>query len=200
MRKIEPMFENIKSDILRYCDYTKKKPTLINRCRIALGCMGCQATVIYRFGRWINIVFASRTLTCIRYFFLAIHYCLYRLIVKMYGIDIDRRAIIGKGLFIAHFAGIKIGPCKMGEFCSIYQHVKIYSTNIIKGGEFPCIGSRVWIGPHARITGNIAVGDNCTVSAGTIVTEDVSPSNLVVGVPARVVSTLYDNGFLLKLD
>lgn len=194
------MFDNIKSDLLRHCSMCKMKPSFRNRCHVVLISFGFHATVIYRFGRWSDIAFTIRTRAFIRYFLLAIHYCLYRLIVKMYGIDIDRRAIIGKGLYICHLAGIKIGPCKMGEFCSLFQHVKIGSTNIIKGGEFPQIGSRVWIGPHARITGNITVGDNCTISAGTVVIKDVSPNNLVVGVPGRAVSTLYDNSFLLRLE
>ena len=191
------MFENIKSDLDRYCDMTKRKATLINRCRIALGCMGFQATAIYRFGRWNDSVFANRKLAFIRYFFLAIHYCLYRLIIKMYDIDIDRRAVIGKSLFISHFAGIKIGPCEMGDFCSVYQHVKIGPANAIKKGECPHIGSRVWIGPHARVTGNITLGNNSTVSACTLVIKDVSPNNLVAGNPTRLLSTSYDNYYLL---
>ena len=191
------MFENIKSDLLMHCNIAKGKPSLRNRCRAALISFGFHATVIYRFGRWSDIVFAGRTLAFIRYFFLAIHYCLYRLVTKMYGIDIDRRAVIGKGLYIGHLAGIAIGPCELGEFCAIHQHVKIGSANSTESGELPYIGSRVWIGPHARITGNVTVGDNSTVSAGSMVIKDVSPSNLVAGAPARVLCPLYDNRLLL---
>ncbi len=111
------MFENIKSDLLRYCHVVYGKPSLVNMCMIALRSPGFHATIIYRFGRWSNIALADSMLAFIRYFFLAIHYCLFRLIIKIYGIDIDRRAVIGKGLFIHHFAGIEIGPCEMGEFC-----------------------------------------------------------------------------------
>lgn len=166
----------------------------------ALISMGFQAIAVYRFGRWSDITFAGRKLAFIRYFFLAIHYVLYRVVTKMYGIDIDRRAIIGKGLHIRHFAGIKITPCKIGEFCTMHQHVKIGSANIIERAEFPHIGSHVWIGAHARITGNVTVGNNSTVAAGAIVTGNVNPNNLVTGDPARVVSTSYDNRVLLRLD
>ncbi len=194
------MFENLNSDLLRYCNMAKRKPSLLSKCRIILISMGFQATVIYRFGRWVNIIFAGRSLAFLRYFFLAIHYCLYHLIVKLYGIDINRRAVIGKGLYIGHFAGIKIAPCEIGKFCSIYQHVKIGSANIIESGKVPYIGSHVWIGPHAKIKGNITLGDNSTISAGTIVTGDASPCSLVTGDPARVVSTSYDNRSLLCIN
>lgn len=187
------MFENIKSDYPRYCSTKRKKPSVINIFIVALRSMGFQATVIYRFGRWSSIVFADSKLIFIRYFFLALHYCLYRLVTKMYGIDIDRRAVIGKGLFIPHLGGVKIGPCEIGEFCAIFQHVKINSNNSIENGEFPHIGSYVWIGSHTRIIGNVTVGDNSTISAGSLVIKDVSPNNLVVGVPARVISTQYKN-------
>ena len=191
------MFENIKSDFLRY--YTRG-PSLRNAIRIILSHNGFYATVIYRFGRWSNIVFAGRSLFFIRYFLLAIHYCLHHLVIKMYRIDIDLKAIIGKGLYIPHFVGIEIRPCEIGEFCSIYQHVKIGSAEIIESGKFPHIGSRVWIGPYARITGNVIVGENSTVSAGTLVIKDISAGSLVTGIPTRVISSSYDNRAILYLN
>ncbi|WP_428443885.1 hypothetical protein [Photobacterium sagamiensis] len=91
-----------------------------------------------------------------------------------------------------------MGPYEIGEFCSVHQHVKIRTDNTVESGEFPHIGSCVWIGPHARIIGNVTVGDNSTVSAGSLVIKDVSPSNLVVGTPARIISTRYDNRSILN--
>ena len=194
------MFDNLKSDLFRCCNDDYKKASFLTLCRTGFNSMGFQAIVVYRFGRWSEVRFAGPKLAVFRYFFLAFYYVMYHIITKMYGIDIDRRAIIGKGLRIRHFAGIKINPCEIGEFCIIHQHVKIGSTNTIDSSEFPRIGSRVWIGAHARITGNVTVGDNSTISAGAIVTEDVNCANLVTGNPARVVSTLYDNRALLGLE
>lgn len=177
------MFENIKPDLLRNCHILYGKPSLLNLSLVILKSMGFQAVAIYRFGRWSNRLFAGRILIFIRYFFLTIHYCLSRMIVKMYGINIDPKAVIGKGLYIAHFSGIEIGPCEMGEFCSIHQHVKIGSTRIVAKDKCPQIGSYVWVGSHARITGNVIIGDNSTVLAGTHVIKDISPSNLVAKMP-----------------
>ncbi len=193
------MFENIKSDLFRDCHITYRQISLIKMFLIVFKSMGFHAIVVYRFGRWSNTVFAGSILAFIQYFFFALHYCFSRIIVKMYGIDIDRRAVIGKGLYIGHFAGIEIGPCEIGEFCSIHQHVKIGKTSISKKEKIPHIGSFVWIGPHAKITGNVNVEEYSTVSAGSFVINNISPYNLVAGAPARVISTLYDNRSLLNI-
>jgi serine O-acetyltransferase len=192
------MFENIKSDLLRNCHIVYGKPSFINKCRVVLNSMGFHAVIVYRLGRWSYTKFNGKPFFLFRYLFLAIHYCLSRLIVKMYGIEIDRQAVIGKGLYIGHFSGITVSPCEIGECCSIHQHVKIGAATNLSNGEFPHIGSCVWIGPHARITGNITIGDNSTISAGAIVTEDINANNLVAGEPARVISTVYNNHLLLN--
>ncbi|MCW8995147.1 MAG: hypothetical protein OQK77_04960 [Psychromonas sp.] len=192
------MFENIKSDLLRNCHIVYGEPSFINKCRVILNSMGFHAIAVYRLGKWSDIIFAANMLAFLRQFFLAIHYLLHKLIVKLYGIDIDHRAVIGKGLYIGHFSGIKIGPCEIGESCSIHQHVKIDAINHIENGKYPHIGSYVWIGPHAKIIGDINIGNNSTISAGAIVTGDINANNLVAGEPARVISTEYDNQLLLK--
>ena len=191
------MFENLKSDLLRDCYISYQKPSPINKLLVIIKSMGFQAIAIYRFGRWSDKVFASRRVVIPRYFFLAIYRCLYYTITKMYGIDINPKAIIGKGFYIGHFAGIEIGACKIGEYCSIHQHVKIGYERGNKQGKIPHIGDYVWIGPHAQISANVNIGNRATVSAGSLVVDNVPPNNLVAGNPARVISNLYDNGPLL---
>ena len=188
------MFENVKADLIRYC---YQQPSLKNKLRAIRSAQGFQATVMYRFRRWIDATFTGSMLVFFRYPLLALHFCLNSIIANMHGIYIDHRAVIGKGLYIGHFGGIEIGPCEMGEYCCVHQHVKIGMTTLNDRDALPHIGSCVWIGAHARITGNITVGDSSTVSAGTMVINNVGPNNLVVGDPARVISTEYDNRSLL---
>lgn len=54
------------------------------------------------------------------------------------------------------------------------------------------IGDRVWIGPQATDIGvnavilpGVTVGRGAIVGAGAVVTEDVKPSSITAGVPAR---------------
>lgn len=47
------------------------------------------------------------------------------------------------------------------------------------------IGSNVWIGAGALILPGVRIGDGAVIGAGSVVTKDVEPDAVVVGVPAR---------------
>lgn len=191
------MFENLKADLLRDCYITYQQPTLANKLLVIFKSMGFQAIAVYRFGRWCDKFFSDQRAIIFRYLFSLLHRIFSYLIVKMYGIDIHCKAVIGKGFYIGHFAGIKIQACEIGEFCSIHQHVKIGKISSDTQDNIPHIGDYVWIGPHAQISENITIGNHATLSAGSVVANNIAPRNLVVGSPARVIAKDYDNRPLL---
>jgi acetyltransferase-like isoleucine patch superfamily enzyme len=49
------------------------------------------------------------------------------------------------------------------------------------------IGHDVWIGDCVIIPGGISIGNGSVIGAGAVVTKDVSPFSVVVGVPAKLV-------------
>jgi acetyltransferase-like isoleucine patch superfamily enzyme len=49
------------------------------------------------------------------------------------------------------------------------------------------IGNDVWLGASVVVTAGVSIGDGCVVGAGAIVTRDLPPYSICVGVPARVV-------------
>lgn len=53
------------------------------------------------------------------------------------------------------------------------------------------IGSNVFIGLNSIIMPGVTIGDNVVVGAGSIVTKDIPSNSVVVGNPARIIST-YD--------
>lgn len=55
------------------------------------------------------------------------------------------------------------------------------------------IGSDVWIGAHTFINCSkvITIGDGAVIGAGAVVTRDVPPYSVVVGVPANVIKYRY---------
>ena len=53
------------------------------------------------------------------------------------------------------------------------------------------IGHDVWIGMGAIILPGVTIGDGAIVSAGAVVTADVEPGAVVVGVPARLTKTRH---------
>jgi maltose O-acetyltransferase len=52
------------------------------------------------------------------------------------------------------------------------------------------IGRNVWIGSNAVVLPGVTIGDNSIVGAGAVVTRDIPPLSVVVGVPARVIRTV----------
>ena len=55
------------------------------------------------------------------------------------------------------------------------------------GKRHPTICDRVVIGGGAKILGNITVGENCRIGAGSVVLRDVPADSTVVGVPGHIV-------------
>ncbi|MCA9729033.1 MAG: hypothetical protein KC729_15180, partial [Candidatus Eisenbacteria bacterium] len=52
----------------------------------------------------------------------------------------------------------------------------------------PTLGDRVWIGPHAVVTGPIRVGSDVVIGANSLVAAPLADRAVAVGVPARVLT------------
>lgn len=61
------------------------------------------------------------------------------------------------------------------------------------------IGNDVWIGANAIIKSGIRIGDGAIVGAGAVVTEDVEPYSIVVGIPAKVIRKRFNEKIIQKL-
>jgi serine O-acetyltransferase len=103
-------------------------------------------------------------------------------------IEIHPGAQIGRRLFIDHGMGVVIGETSIvGDGVTIYQGVTLGGTGKEKGKRHPTIGNGVVIGAGARVLGNIRVGDNSRVGAGSVVLRDVPDNSTIVGVPGHIV-------------
>jgi serine O-acetyltransferase len=49
------------------------------------------------------------------------------------------------------------------------------------------VGNNVSIGSGAKLLGNITIGDNCRVGAGSVVLRSVPANSTIVGVPGHIV-------------
>lgn len=104
------------------------------------------------------------------------------------GIEIHPGATIGDGLFIDHGMGVVIGEtAEIGNNVTIYQGVTLGGTGKEKGKRHPTVGNNVMISTGAKILGNIKIGDNAKIGAGSVVNRDVPPNTTVVGVPGKIV-------------
>lgn len=70
------------------------------------------------------------------------------------------------------------GEAKIGKNCFIEHQVTIGRSR----GGVPTIGDNVYIGPGAKIFGNIHIGNNVRIGANCVVFEDV-PDNATIVLP-----------------
>lgn len=104
------------------------------------------------------------------------------------GIEIHPGARIGEGLFIDHGTGVVIGEtAEVGNNVTIYQGVTLGGTGKEKGKRHPTVGNNVVISTGAKVLGNIKVGDNTRIGAGSVVLKDVPANTTVVGIPGKIV-------------
>ncbi len=105
-----------------------------------------------------------------------------------FAIDIHPAARIGCGVFVDHGTGIVIGETAVvGNDVSILQNVTLGGTGKDTGDRHPKIGNGVLLSTGAKILGNITIGDNARIGAGSVVLRDVPANATAAGVPARIV-------------
>lgn len=104
------------------------------------------------------------------------------------GIEIHPGAVLGRRVFIDHGMGIVIGETAIvGDDVTLYQGVTLGGTGKEKGKRHPTLNSRVVVGSGAKILGNITIGQDCRIGAGSVVLRDVPSGSTVVGVPGHIV-------------
>ncbi|MGD9968791.1 MAG: serine O-acetyltransferase [Hyphomonadaceae bacterium] len=105
---------------------------------------------------------------------------------ELFAVDIHPAAKIGAGVFIDHAHGIVIGETAVVEDdVSMLHSVTLGGTGKEGGDRHPKIRRGVMIGAGAKVLGNIEVGEDARIAAGSVVLEDVAPRCTVAGVPAR---------------
>ena len=93
-----------------------------------------------------------------------------------YLVSIGNHVFISKGVvFHTHDGGVWIFREKIPD-------IRVYGTITI---EDNCI-----IGNNAQLLPNIRIGRNSIVGAGSVVISDVPPNSIVMGVPARAISSI----------
>jgi serine O-acetyltransferase len=104
------------------------------------------------------------------------------------GIEIHPGAKIGRRLFIDHGMGVVIGETAIvGDDVTLYQGVTLGGTGKEHGKRHPTIQDHVVVGGGAKILGNIVVGKNCRIGAGSVVMRSVPDDSTVVGVPGHII-------------
>lgn len=118
-----------------------------------------------------------------------------RFIRFLTNIDIEPGAMIDRSARINHGGGTVIGyGTVIGKNVVIRQNVTLGR----KGNEdpkqqrvHPIIEDDVSIGAGAVIIGGITIGHNAVIGANAVITKDIPPYAVVVGVPGKIIK--YNN-------
>lgn len=117
------------------------------------------------------------------------------------GVEIHPGAQIGKGFFIDHGMGVVIGETTIvGDDCTLFQGVTLGGTGKEGGKRHPTLGKNVMVSTGAKILGNIEIGDNAKIGAGSVVLHPVPPDCTVVGIPGKIVRRKGERVGGLDLD
>ncbi len=106
-------------------------------------------------------------------------------------IEIGNNVSIAAYIHIWGSGGVKIGDRVMigshtaissltHDYCSKNMYNSILAKPVV-------IGNDVWIGTHAVILPGIVIGEGAIIGAGCIVTKNVEPFAVVVGVPGQAI-------------
>jgi serine O-acetyltransferase len=105
------------------------------------------------------------------------------------GIEIHPGAQIGPRFFIDHGMGVVIGETtEIGADVTLYHQVTLGGTTWEKVKRHPTLHDRVIISAGAKVLGNIVIGEDSRIGAGSVVVKDVPPRCTVVGIPGRIVA------------
>lgn len=133
----------------------------------------------FKFLIWFRLTAAKGPLFCFAWV-MYMHYS------RKYHIYLPYQTKVGRGLYLGHGMCIVINPtATIGNNVSISQFVNIGSNK----GQAATIEDNVYLAPHVCLIENVRIGKDSTIGAGAVVTKDIPPYSVAVGVPARVIKT-----------
>ena len=105
----------------------------------------------------------------------------------------------GPGLSIAHRGTVVVnGGARIGANCRLHVDVNI-GTEAGKAAASPIIGNNCYIGPGAKLFGEIFIGPNTVIGANAVVNKSFPEGNqTIAGIPAKVISQKSSEGLLIK--
>jgi serine O-acetyltransferase len=155
----------------------ERDPAAKSRLEVFLCYSGLHAVWFYRINHWLwnhGFYLLARWLSQVARF--------------LTGIEIHPGAKIGRRLFIDHGLGVVIGETAIvGDDVTLYQGVTLGGTGKEHGKRHPTIEDEVVIGGGAKVLGNITIGRNCRIGAGSVVLRSVPENSTVVGVPGHII-------------
>lgn len=105
----------------------------------------------------------------------------------------------GPGLSIAHRGTIIVnGGARIGANCRLHAGVNI-GTEAGKASAAPTIGDNCYLGPGAKLFGEIEIGPGTVIGANAVVNKSFPEGNQTLGgIPAKKISEKTSSGLLIQ--
>lgn len=179
------MFDNYREDVRRLVRMSRANGSgPLRALRVCLTGPGSQAIAAYRFAHWLRGQPAW-----LRALLLPLRALLSSWVQIAWGIELNRAARIGPGLYIGHFGGITVGAHVVaGRNLSLSHGVTIGASGQGERRGSPVIGDDVYIAPGAKVFGPIRIGHNVKIGANAVVHRDVPDHAVIAAPPFEIVS------------
>lgn len=113
-------------------------------------------------------------------------------------ITIGAGSFLNQGVMVASHQLVEIGDhCMLANGCFISDAAHRFDdpAKPVPWQGFTSkgptrVGDNVWCGVNVVITSGVTVGERCVIGANSVVTEDLPPFSVAVGIPARVLRTI----------
>ena len=105
--------------------------------------------------------------------------------------------VVDQGLCLAHAGTVIISEhAHIGKNCKIHAGVNI-GADARKRNAAPCIGDNVYIGPGAKLFGEIILANGIAIGANAVVNKSFISSDISIGgIPAKEISNRGSEGII----
>lgn len=135
----------------------------------------------HRFGNWrMSVRFKPA-----RMMLTAIYRSMFKLSQWMGGIELPYTVKVGRRVRLEHFGGMILVARSIGNDVVLRQNTTIGIARDDDIAARPVLEDHVDVGAGAVILGDIVVGRGALIGANAVVTKDVPPYAVMLGVPAR---------------
>ena len=105
-----------------------------------------------------------------------------------YNLSFGNNVVVHRHVLLDDRGGIDIGnDVSISDYVNIYSHSHdVYDIHKVETPRTR-IGNGVRLTYHSTVLAGIQVGDNAMIGTGAVVTRDIEPHHIVVGIPAKTV-------------
>ena len=110
-------------------------------------------------------------------------------------LEIGDQVYINYGCSIGATQLVRVGSrCNIGPYCIMMDN-DYHSLEPERRNEMPpsapiILEENVWLGARVIVLRGVRIGANSVIGAGSVVSKDIPPRSLAVGVPAKVTRSL----------